>query len=201
VLPRLFPDGPYVDWAGGCGLFVRLMRDQGFPFYWQDRYSENVLAKGFDWATRGDVGKASVVTAFEVLEHVPDPLEFFRQVLGETGARSIFFTEVLHAGTHVDPEWFYFAPVTGQHISFYSAKTLRTIAQRLGMHLHSRGMLHFMTSNPVNVRRYRYAMAVARTVGLMAGVQRRVLRTPASLTNADQDELTERYLSKSELPD
>lgn len=29
----------YLDFAGGYGVFTRLMRDIGFDFYWKDKYS------------------------------------------------------------------------------------------------------------------------------------------------------------------
>ena len=32
----------FVDYGGGTGLFVRLMRDYGFDFYWKDPYSQNI---------------------------------------------------------------------------------------------------------------------------------------------------------------
>ena len=34
----------YLDYAGGTGIFVRLMRDIGFDFYWMDLYSQNPYA-------------------------------------------------------------------------------------------------------------------------------------------------------------
>jgi hypothetical protein len=194
VLPRLFPDGPYVDWGGGSGLFTRLMRDAGFEFFWQDRYGENVLAKGFDWSFRTAVPNATLVTAFEVLEHVPDPLAFFDQAFKESGANSMFFTEELHPGPDIDPEWFYFAPVTGQHISFYSAKTLAVIAERLGLHLRTWGPLHLLTGESITARRFSRAMGRARIVGLTAGIASRMSRTPDSLTVSDQSDLTTEYL-------
>ncbi len=67
-----------MDWAGGHGLFVRLMRDQGFDFHWQDDYAENILAKPHIFA-RTQV-PVSAVTAFEVFEHVADPLSFVENI-------------------------------------------------------------------------------------------------------------------------
>jgi hypothetical protein len=29
----------FLDYAGGYGVFVRLMRDYGFDFYWYDKYA------------------------------------------------------------------------------------------------------------------------------------------------------------------
>src|SRR4051812_43508906 len=37
-----------VDVGGGYGLFVRLMRDFGVDFFWEDRYAPNIFAPGFE---------------------------------------------------------------------------------------------------------------------------------------------------------
>ena len=65
--------GRYLDYAGGWGLFVRLMRDIGFDFYWTDKYSDNLMARGFE----GDVKDTcyDAVTAFEAFEHFVNPAE------------------------------------------------------------------------------------------------------------------------------
>ena len=41
-------DKQFVDYGGGYGLFVRLMRDFGFDYYRQDKYCENIFAKNFE---------------------------------------------------------------------------------------------------------------------------------------------------------
>ena len=41
--------GKFLDYGGGYGVFVRLMRDIGFDFYWQDKHTENLFAKGFEF--------------------------------------------------------------------------------------------------------------------------------------------------------
>ena len=48
------------------------MRDRGFNFFWQDLYAKNIHARTFEHeeGTRYDL-----VTAFELMEHLPDPLE------------------------------------------------------------------------------------------------------------------------------
>ena len=33
--------GKFLDYGGGYGVFVRLMRDIGFDYYWQDKYTKN----------------------------------------------------------------------------------------------------------------------------------------------------------------
>ena len=63
--------GRYLDWAGGHGTLARMMRDRGFDYYTVDGYAENVLAIGFD----GDENTSyHLVTAFEVVEHLVDPV-------------------------------------------------------------------------------------------------------------------------------
>src|SRR5438128_9153739 len=36
-------DDPGLDYAAGYGIFVRLMRDAGFQFFWWDPYAQNLL--------------------------------------------------------------------------------------------------------------------------------------------------------------
>ncbi len=42
----------FLDYAGGYGVFVRLMRDIGFDFYWYDKYTQNLFARGFEYKDR-----------------------------------------------------------------------------------------------------------------------------------------------------
>jgi len=67
--------GRFLDAAGGYGIFTRLMRDIGFDFYWTDKYSPNLTARGFE-AEAGPGAPYTAVTAFEVMEHLPDPVAF-----------------------------------------------------------------------------------------------------------------------------
>jgi hypothetical protein len=186
VLPLLFPTGPYVDWAGGHGMLVRLLRDSGLEFYWQDRYAENLLARGFDWEANRNGRDATVVTAVEVLEHSPDPLGLLHECMAGSGAETVIFTQVLHAGGD-DPNWWYLAPVTGQHVSFFSAKTLDWIGDELGMHLQSAGGLHVLTRSPIRASRLRWAIRVSRLPSRLWDRRR-----AASLTLVDHMKMTER---------
>src|SRR5476651_2675365 len=49
--------GIFLDYAGGYGLFTRLMRDKGFNFYNTDKYCANLFAEYFDLT---DLAPASV---------------------------------------------------------------------------------------------------------------------------------------------
>jgi len=44
---NLNPDGIFLDYAAGYGLFVRLMRDAGYNFRWSDLYCQNLFVRGW----------------------------------------------------------------------------------------------------------------------------------------------------------
>lgn len=150
LLPVLATHGPFVDWAGGLGVLVRLMRDRGYDYYWSDPFADNEHARGFEWTSTDEQGPATVVTAVEVLEHTSDPLEFFREMVASTGASFIVFSqELFQPGTQ--PDWWYYAHESGQHISFYEHRTLRRIAAELGMNLLTFGGLFVLARRSLDL--------------------------------------------------
>ncbi len=133
--------GKYLDVAGGYGMLTRLMRDIGFDFYWSDLYCENILAKGFEAFTTTNT--FSAVTAFEVLEHIYDPIEFIQKSMIDAGTSTIIFSTELFQGNPPNPEsWWYYSFDTGQHISFYQAKTLQFVASKLSLFFYSYRNFH-----------------------------------------------------------
>ncbi len=84
-----------------------------------------------------------MVTAIEVLEHVPDPVGFVKECLEGAGTDTIIFSQELHSGPDLD--WWYLTPATGQHVSFYSRRTLATLGSQLGLTLHTSTRLHMLT--------------------------------------------------------
>lgn len=180
ILSSLFGSGPFVDWAGGHGMLVRLMRDRGFDFYWADAYAENLLASGFEW--RGS--SAEAVTAIEVLEHVSDPVAFIDECLAGAGSDTLIFSQQLHQGP--DPDWWYLTPATGQHVSFYSARTLAVLGARLGLTLHRSPLLYMLTKREVPTGKFARAVRFSR---FLAPVNAR--RRP-SLVEADHQAMLAR---------
>lgn len=142
----LEPKGAYLDVAGGYGMLVRLMRDIGFDFYWSDKHCANILARGFESSNAGR--KFSALTAFEVLEHVQDPLGFVSGLLNEHDVHTLLFSTQTYAGDIPPKDWWYYAFETGQHISFYQSRTLAILAKRLGLHFLSANGLHILTDRP-----------------------------------------------------
>ncbi|MBE9030603.1 class I SAM-dependent methyltransferase [filamentous cyanobacterium LEGE 11480] len=135
----------YLDVAGGYGTLTRLMRDAGFDFYWQDIYCNNILSPGFE--KPDDVDAFSAITAFEVLEHVVNPIEFLESAFRDANSSTIIFSTELFSETPPLPEdWWYYQFATGQHISFYQRTTLEFIAQKLSLKLYSNKNIHMLTN-------------------------------------------------------
>lgn len=136
--------GRFLDVAGGYGMLTRLMRDYGFDFYWSDKYCSNLFAQGFEFDETGVPCRA--VTAIEVMEHLIDPVEFLERALRTAESDTFIFTTELYEGDPPRPEaWAYYSLATGQHISFFSRRTLETLSGRLGMQYRYVAGLHVFT--------------------------------------------------------
>lgn len=141
----------FLDYAGGYGLFVRLMRDKGFDFYRQDIYCENHFAKYFDISELNKFSKFELITAFEVFEHLVDPIKEISEIFKSSDV--IFFSTELqpHYKMNSTADWWYFAEETGQHISFYTIKSLEIIAKKMNCDLYSNDRnLHILTRKKLN---------------------------------------------------
>lgn len=135
-----------VDYGGGTGLLVRLMRDRGHDFHWLDAYSPNLLAIGFE-AVPG--ASYDLATAFELVEHLPDPMGGFER-LRALAPRLLLSTEVLPDPAPAPGTWWYYAPEAGQHIGFFTVRALAVVAERLALRLSTNGRnLHVLADERV----------------------------------------------------
>lgn len=136
----------FIDYGGGYGVFVRLMRDIGFDFYWQDAYTQNLFARGFE----AEDGRYELLTSFETFEHFNQPDQEISNML-EYSDNILFSTELYGSDVPLVNDWHYYGLNHGQHISFYNIKTLQFIARKYLLNLWSNGKsLHILIKGKVN---------------------------------------------------
>ncbi len=140
--------GKFLDYAGGYGIFTRLMRDIGFDFYWHDPYSTNLMARGFEFAE--GMSGFELLTCFEAIEHMREPMKEMEKMFGFSD--SVLCTTTLLPAQIPNPDdWVYYGLDHGQHISFYSLATFQFMAKKFGYNLYSnRKNIHMFTKRSMN---------------------------------------------------
>ena len=191
LIPVFFePNGRFLDYGGGYGLFVRMMRDTGFNFYLFDPLCQNLFAKRFV-ADPTSPQRYELLTAFEVFEHLVNPLQDIEQML--MFSSNILFSTWLLPPTHPRPsEWQYFGLDHGQHISFFTEKTLAVLAKKFNLHLHScRRSLHLLSRKQLKHAWLFDGLADYRIASIIS-----VLRKRPSLTPSDYFYVTGSHLQE-----
>ena len=134
----------FLDYAGGYGVFARLMRDIGFNYYWDDKYTINLFARGFEYSKEG----IDAITTFESFEHFINPLEEIEKML-QISKTVIFSTELLSSNVPETKDWWYYGLDHGQHISFYNENTFQFIANKYGLNYYNLGGLQLLTNKNI----------------------------------------------------
>ena len=116
-----------LDYGGGNDTFCSVLRRQGFPI--AVTYDPMVP----EYAQRPP-GKFDLVTCFETLEHLPDPVAGFAalaECVAEPGL--VFYSTLLQPDNLNDSGlgWWYIGPRNG-HISLFTRQALATAWGRLG---------------------------------------------------------------------
>ncbi len=138
--------GKFLDFAGGFGIFTRLMRDIGFDFFWFDPHTENLVARGFEYSRDLEI---ELLTCIECFEHLENPSEDLEKILALS--QNIFFTTSLLPNPVPKPDqWWYYGREHGQHIAFYSKETLQFISQKYGLYLYSFNDSHLLTKKRIS---------------------------------------------------
>ncbi len=135
----------YVDYAGGYGLFTRLMRDVGFDFYWSDPFTPNLLARGFE-AKENE--RFTLATSFESFEHFDNPKEELKKILAKAD-NLLISTEIIPSPPPKINDWWYYGFAHGQHIAFYTKHAMRLLAEQHGLSYYGAGNIHLFTARPL----------------------------------------------------
>lgn len=147
-----------VDYGGGYGLFVRLMRDKGFEFFWEDPWTKNLFAKGFEYVLGEQV---DLVTCFEAFEHFAEPREEVEKMLTR-GRNILFSTQLLPEPVPKPDEWWYYDLENGQHVAFYSKRALGKLADRYGLYFSSAWSVHMFSEFKVPTPVFRAVVGAGR---------------------------------------
>lgn len=143
--------GRVVDYAGGHGFLVRLLRDRGIEALWADPYSENLVARGFEYS---GIGQATLLTAFEAFEHFLNPTEEIERMIS-ISSNILFTTNIIPASAPHPSEWWYYGLDHGQHIGFYRKRTFEYIAKRYKFYFLTDSIsTHLFSKQKLSLRRW-----------------------------------------------
>ena len=134
----------FLDYGGGYGVFVRLMRDVGFDFYWQDKHTENLFAQGFELSESTNT-QLELLTCFEAFEHFNEPINELEKLLKVS--RNILLSTVFIPDPIPHPnDWWYYGIEHGQHIGFFQEKTFKYLAEKYSLQFYTNGQnIHLLT--------------------------------------------------------
>lgn len=210
LLPKLAaadnsnPTSQYLDFAGGNGLLVRLLRDAGYNFYRFDEYCDNQFSKHFDVDSLEAGQSYAAITACEVFEHLLAPADTLHTLL-QLSPFVFLTTELLPSATSVMPAdtelsaWEYLVPETGQHIGFFSLTALQSMAKQTGSHLYSDGATRHLFSRmalplePLGLKKWLYPQPIKLSLWqrLRNKIARLLMSKPSSASASSGSKKTE----------
>jgi 2-polyprenyl-6-hydroxyphenyl methylase/3-demethylubiquinone-9 3-methyltransferase len=134
-----------LDYGGGNGRLVSLLQHAG--------YHNTHVYDPFepDYAAR-PAGPFDVITCFEVLEHVPDPIAVIGDMRRLLTPHGIIVFTTLYLPHDIETQntgWWYVAPRNG-HISLFTASALYNAGRKLGLRLYDiDSSTHILTVKPL----------------------------------------------------
>jgi hypothetical protein len=141
IINQLSDKNVILEFAAGSGILTRMLRDTGIEAYATDAHNKPSLAGSFTVDSIDDFYKLQpnfekIILAFEVFEHFIDPKGSINDIFRNKPAVVISSTEIYKGQ---DSNWSYLIPFSGQHVFFYSYKSLVDIAEKYGYQLVAEG--------------------------------------------------------------
>jgi SAM-dependent methyltransferase len=131
----LFPrSAKLLDFGGGYGLLTQMLLDGGYDAWTADEYVSRPFLATHRQLDFGAIapGSFDVITAFEVFEHLLDPIVLGRRLASAlTPAGTLILSTGLYDPRVHDEHWPYLAREGGQHITFWTTAALTTLAREL----------------------------------------------------------------------
>lgn len=182
---NVLANNTFLDYGGGYGMFVRMMRDRGWSFEWYDEYCTNLFAQTHEKSQC----HYDFITSFEMLEHLPNPYETLDEIFGLCDT-AIFTTELLPTPVPKVNDWWYYGLDHGQHVSFYTKEAMEIIARKYNRHYFHAFGLHFFSDkyNSIPFNRVKVCLRIPQ-------LGRFLLPSRSSLIPEDYYKLTGRRLS------
>jgi hypothetical protein len=180
--------GKFLDFGGGYGIFTRMMRDAGYNFYHYDEYCENLFARQFEISIHEKTA-FELLSAFELFEHLESPVDYLGQLL-QNSENILLSTELLPSPPPALDEWWYFGLDHGQHISFYTRRSLELLAKSHNLNFVSDGKkFHLVTKKRIPKSLFR--LLIRSRLALILGI----LLRKSSLLPKDYFDVTGRNLT------
>ncbi len=126
-LASIIGEQALLDYGGGKGRLAEILREcdknaESYdPFYASNRLGD----KKFD-----------IVTAFEVVEHVPDQIELFKTLKSLCVKDGMILFSTLLKPRYLKDDWWYASPRNG-HLSFHTKESLQLLCNQSGLYLKS----------------------------------------------------------------
>ena len=122
----------HLDYGCGKGHLTQLLQKAGFDSTGYDPF--------YHVAEPSPLNKFNLITAYEVFEHVPWPLDLLDTLLFYLENPGVIIFSTLVSDGEIVPglplDWWYAAPRNG-HISLFSTKSLQHLAASRGLTLYS----------------------------------------------------------------
>lgn len=131
-----------LDFGGGEGqLAARLNRAGKSAVSYDPYYGDR------EWPG----GTFDIVTAFEVVEHVPDQFWLFDTLAGFLAPGGLLVFSTLLRPDTFGNDWWYASPRNG-HVAFHSPESLAAVCSKSGLSLHSLSReMHIASADPASL--------------------------------------------------